>query len=479
MTLLEEAAEFVAGLRLSAIPPRVIDRARCQTVSLLGAALAGARTREGAAALRVIAARGSRGAATLVGGAGTTHPVDAVGANAALSMTLDYDDYGFMGHTGHSAVWTALAVAEERGATIGELLVAQVAANELAGRLGAAVLFGPHNGQMWGHIHHGGGAAAAASLMGLDAERTADALALAFYQPNFTLAPGFMGSDAKILTAATPAQSGVTAAELAAAGLRGRRDILEDRRGLLRHFAWRATPRVLSGWGRAWVTDTLAFKIYPGCAYIDAAIDALLALDGARAIGRDQDVVIRASGLTLGMEMLGRPYRSAERIDPIAVNFSVRMSAAIALTAGRLTPVELGREWLDAHEEELRARVARVKLEHDLALSARMVAKMNRVLRFERFLVGAGDLGDVPLERLTFPFSAEVAAGGERRLQELPLGSPGRPFDETRRLCVDKLRRETAQADAVAALLERPDQPARALGELLRTATSVSASAGA
>ena len=44
------------------------------------------------------------GRSTIVPTGETTSPHAAVYANAALSMAYDYDDYLFLGHTGHSAV---------------------------------------------------------------------------------------------------------------------------------------------------------------------------------------------------------------------------------------------------------------------------------------------------------------------------------------------------------------------------------------
>src|SRR6185436_7415592 len=65
--------------------------------------------------------------------------------NAAASIAFDYDDYLFAGHTGHSAVLGALAFGEAAGAAGADVITAQVVANEVGGRLGAALLLGPHN----------------------------------------------------------------------------------------------------------------------------------------------------------------------------------------------------------------------------------------------------------------------------------------------------------------------------------------------
>ena len=139
-------------------------------------------------------------------------------ASAAASIAHDWDDYLFMGHAGHSAVPVASAFAPDDAE---RALVAQVAADEVAGRLGAALLLGPHNGQFWSSIHCASGAMAAGVALGLDGERLAHALAIALYQPPYGLWPGFMGPRTKLLTAAEPAVQGARAAQLSAEGLDG------------------------------------------------------------------------------------------------------------------------------------------------------------------------------------------------------------------------------------------------------------------
>src|SRR5256714_5254713 len=217
-------------------------------------------------------------------------------ANAAASIAHDWDDYLYMGHTGHSSVWAARAFARDDGE---RALVAQVAANEVAGRLGAALLIGPHNGQFWASIHCASGAVAAAVGLGLDGERIAHALAIALYQPPYGLWPGFMGPATKLLTAAEPASQGARAALLAAEGVDGALGIVEDRRGLLRHLAFTGRPAMLGELGRVWLGETLAFKPFPGCAYLQAAGDATLR--AGVAAEEVQEVTVDAGYLTVAM----------------------------------------------------------------------------------------------------------------------------------------------------------------------------------
>jgi 2-methylcitrate dehydratase MmgE/PrpD-like protein len=127
-------------------------------------------------------------------------------------------------------------------------------------------------------IHCAGAAVAAARLRRLDAERTAHAIAIALYRPPFGLWPGFMGPDTKLLTAAEPVAQGIRAAMLAASGFTGPLDVIESRRGFLTHFSYAPRPSMLDRLAEVWLTDTLAYKQHPGCAYLQAAVEGLLRL---------------------------------------------------------------------------------------------------------------------------------------------------------------------------------------------------------
>ena len=91
----------------------------------------------------------STGPATIVATGRRVPPVEAAFINAAYSMVQDFDDIIWIGHTCHSAVFAALAVAEAEGKTSQDLITAVVLANEIAGRLGGSTFLGPLNGQMW------------------------------------------------------------------------------------------------------------------------------------------------------------------------------------------------------------------------------------------------------------------------------------------------------------------------------------------
>lgn len=383
MTVCEQIAHWAAHLTASDLPGSVASRARLQAASAEAAAAAG---REAAAAFTAAAPQG---------------PVGEIYRQAAASIAHDWDEYLFMGHPSHSTVWAARAFcADEQRA-----LVAQVAGNEVAGRLGAALFLGPHNGQFWSSIHCAGAAMAAGVGLGLDPPRLAHALAIALYQPPYGLWPGFMGPATKLLTAAEPAAQGARAALLAAEGVRGGLDVIESPRGLLTHFAFAPRASMLGALGDVWLSDSLAFKPYPGCAYLQTAVDAVLA-SGVRA-GDVATADVEAGYLTCEMERLG----AGEELSPVRVNFSTAFSVAIALLAGRLTHEELRPLWLLDHEAELRGLADRVRIRHDWGLTAETMAGPVEAG------VGLGGLGQSEWRRIA------------RRTRELNMGMGPRQGD--------------------------------------------------
>jgi len=418
-------AEWLVDLSASDIPDRVREKARYQVLNVLAALHAGSTTPAAAAVRRAVAGWDKPGPCTVIptGERMATH--EAVLVNSAASMALDYDDYLYMGHTGHSAVLASLALGEALGRSTGDLLVAQVIANEIGGRLGASCVLGPQNGQAWSFIHAVAGAAVAARLYGLSVEQAAHALAIALYQPPYTLWPGFMGPQSKVLTAAWPTVAGIQAAQFAREGLTGAPRIFEDpRKGFWASFAYVPLPHLMTGLGQAWVTDTLTYKRYPGCAYVDTTLDALFEIRDAyaQATGAPLDpdevegVEVEASLLTVEMDQISREHvQPEEPLSPINVNFSVPFNVAIALLAGRHTAAELSPAFLAAHEDRIRALAGRTVLRHDWRMTFDVVTAFDAVLG--RSAVSAV-LG--PRDLLTVARRYRDQLGGDRRSLDLP-----------------------------------------------------------
>jgi len=454
--ILRPLAEWACSLEAAAVPGRTATRAGWQWASVLGA-IHSVADHPAAHAVGTVARRtGGGGPATLLPEGDSASAEAAVWANTARSMLLDYDDYLFAGHTGHSAVLVSLALGELVGAAGADLLAATVVANEAGGRLGAAMLLGPHNGQMWAYIHNIGAALAGSRLLGLDERAAAAAMGLALTQPPYPLPATFMGSDGKALTASGPSVEGMRAALLAAEGVECDVDVLSDRSGFFARFHPQALTGMFSGYGTAWVTDSLSYKIYPGCAYLDTAVDAARALLTriAEERGRQLDAAevvagrIEAGMLTTGMEQMSGWYRGpGATLREINMTFSSAYSVALLLLAGRLTAAELHPAWWRPRADAIDDLAGRIEVTFDAAMNAGMQAP--EPSGFDLREVLGRDRADPLLDGVSFvDYQSRFPATVELRLADgsvwretcdVPLGGAGRPDDETRRLVREKL----------------------------------------
>jgi 2-methylcitrate dehydratase PrpD len=376
MTDLDEFAAWAATFDIEAAPDDVVHRAALQVASAFAGARAGAAVdwldttaTAGSPGHRGEASAPAGGTATVVGG-GRADPYTAAFTNAAASTVHDYDDYLFMGHTGHSAVFASLAACERAGADGATLLENVVVANELEGRLGAAVAVGPHNGQMWAFIHQAGAAAVAANVEG-DADAIREAVGLALYNPDDPLEAGFIDGDSKAFTAAKPTAAGLRVGDAAVGGAAASPEALPD---FLDSYAYLPFPEMLAGFGDSWVTRSLCYKPRPGCGYVQSPLACLVALT-ERGLDPDEieQIRVRASLPSVAMEGLSRPYRNG-RLTPVNVTFSVPYTLALHLVAGEVTPEHLTEEYLEKHRGELDAMADRVTLEHDWSLTADVLA---------------------------------------------------------------------------------------------------------
>jgi len=442
-------AEWVSAARYEELPRRVVEEAKNQILSMIAAVHAGHFSDVGRMASRTVKEWAGGKEATLIPSGEKTSVHYALFGNAALGMALDYDDYLFAGHTGHSAVLTTLALSEKIGVRGRDFLLAQVLANEVEGRLGASVMLGPLGVNMYGFLHLLGSAVIAAKLMKLDKQQIENAIGIALLQPSFALRPGFFGSDAKTVLAAQAAPVGVQAAELAANGMRGASNVLEGEQGFLQHFTSRPLLGAFEGFGSVWLTETLSYKLYPGSAHISACIDCVLGLVrqnhiDVRAI-RAVDVAV--SPPTVDMETLVSPYVKGPDSLATTLNFSLPYNVAAALTDRELTARQFARDRIkDPPLWELAGKV-RLSVDEEMARRVREGDLL-------RTLNGAGEgaydlnLATAEVHRFKAAYGARVRIEMENGRtfemeEEIPHGAAGRQFDDRHAAVEDKFRRET------------------------------------
>jgi 2-methylcitrate dehydratase PrpD len=432
-TIIEELSGWATGLRPTGAPDRVRALTVSQLLGHLGALFAGARHSAGR---RVMAGLG----APLGDDAKQSASVI-----AALTMALDFDDTVFAGHVSHSAAGVPLAYARCAGLDGESLLLSVLAATEVAARVTAAATLGPFRGQTAAHTHLAGAVTARCVAERSGAPVMADALGLAFAEPPWPLQHAFFGSDAKLLTAATPIRSGLDAVDAARAGLRGAPDMLEHPGGFLATFASTPLPQAAGGLGLRWHTDTLSIKVHPGCAYIDSAIDAALRLHPAVVARFDQitEVEVDASIFTVGMEERSAPYVVGPSSGLAALNFSTGYSVACALRRGRLEVEDFDRPRVEDGQVWRVARLVRVR--HDPQLS-------------RRALLSAAPVGAAL--RMAGRAGAGWLAGGAGITEDEAaalLGAPEADFETAEKAIGARLRVRLRDGEELAAEVDIPE----------------------
>jgi 2-methylcitrate dehydratase PrpD len=448
-TITARIAEWVAETTYEQLPRRVVEEAKNQILSVIAAVHAGHFSEAGRITSRTVKEWAGGKEATLIPSGERTSIHYAIFGNAALSMALDYDDYLFAAHTGHSAVIVPLALGEKLGISGQDFLVAQVMANEVEGRVGAAGLMGPSKGQLAGSLHQLGAAIIAARLMKLDRKQIENAIGIAMLQPCLTVPAGFFGSEAKTLLASMAAPIGVQAAELAANGMRGAADAFESAGGFLQMFAPTPVEGALEAFGKVWLTETLGYKIYPGCAYIGSVIDCVLALlrqhhiDGKKVRGVDVSVGPAA----LNTDAQAKPYVNGAETATTTLNFSLAYNVAAALMDKELSPRQFTRDRVkDAALWDLAGRV-RITQDERMAQTMRDRNPVRTIPdgAANRYSIDLATADLVATKRFYGSrVRIEMEDGRSFEMeQEAPQGSGARQMDDRRKMVEDKFRRET------------------------------------
>jgi 2-methylcitrate dehydratase PrpD len=355
MALLNELAAWASTLELDEVPTRVVAFARSQVLSQLAAIRAGLSHPQG------------RLVVTAFGPPLGPDAKQSAAVLAGVSAWLHFDDTAYAGHLGNSTVTVPLAYAHALGLSGRELLTAVITANECAARITAAATLGPFRGQTAAHTHLSGTVAGRLRSAAAPAQTWVDAFGLAFGMPVWTLHRGFLGSDAKTLSAYTPVRIGLDACDAAIAGLHGAPDILEHPDGFLARFAAVPLPdAVTAGLGERWHTETLSFKMHPGGPGMDAAVDAAIELYGE--LGRIEPdaverITVRSSLYTTLVDQSSAKYLTGPDSPVSALIFATRYALATVLLTGTLTAADFAPPAV--HDPERWAFAGKIDLVHD------------------------------------------------------------------------------------------------------------------
>jgi 2-methylcitrate dehydratase PrpD len=353
-SLAEQLGNFVAEFGLQDADERdaLLERARWQILDMIGSAYVGWATedRHAAKLLTSHAMDIGLGPCTIIGAQGGVPAPVAAFLNGTLAHSWDFDDIHLatMIHCESFATASTLAVAEEKHASGMMLAEAWILAVEVALRLAAGIdkldglgLYAPegfHSTSVFGAF---GAAAGAAKLMGLDAEQTANALALAVSFTSGTV-EGWASASArnKPIQPGWAAHAGVTAARLAAAGYTCSLSTIDGPQGFYHSHAWGhswSRERVLEGLGETWRAREVAVKLNPCGAMCQNTVECVEEIVSANRLTADE---VQGGEITLPAyletalknmgDSLYRPLRGGDAIG------SAPCLAARVLLDGRL-----------------------------------------------------------------------------------------------------------------------------------------------
>ena len=260
---------FVAGLSADDLPPQVVEKVRCNLLHDL--ACVRAAHSQGPLVWDVVRGHGPA-EATLFCLGEEVDAEHAAFANAVLMHARAQDDTHFAAktHGGSAVIPAALALAEREGANGRRLVESLVAGYEIAAAVGerfsaATTPRGFRASMLYGTL---GAAAAGARVLGLDEQRTTDAIAIASSFAGGLSQAWIEGTSEWRWELGMAARNGVVAARLAASGARGAAEWLEGPAGFVAAFAGEDPGGVAEeSWelGERWRILDVIYKPYPVC----------------------------------------------------------------------------------------------------------------------------------------------------------------------------------------------------------------------
>ena len=345
--LTRQTAAFAARHPLENVPDGALEAARIGIADCVGVMIAGSLEPPAIIAAKMVeTSTGNTGAPQIPSGRNLA-PQDAAFVNGVAAHALDYDDVAMDGHTSTVLAPAILAEGWSRGVSGRDALHAYVIGYEIWALMkalepGQLHDRGFHPTAAWGTV---AAAAACAHLAKLDADETANAIAI-----GASLAGGLVanfGTMTKPLHAGRAAQAGVLAARLAEEGFTASPDALEHAAGFMRAHSPSGEPDLNAkdhALGSVWRTpDTgVDVKRYPLCYSTHRSIDAMLDLVEEHDLRPDdvEKIHVRIGSTQARMLRNARPKTGLE------AKFSIEFAMASALVARRVGLSELTDEFV-------------------------------------------------------------------------------------------------------------------------------------
>lgn len=339
-TLTERLAGYWAQASFESLPVEVVHAAKRFLLDTTAAGVAGGGTEVVQIVSDGARACSGQGDAVLWGRGDTLPPAAAALVNGTAAHALELDDFGGCGHSGAVVIPAVCALAGTTRASGREVLAAIAAGYDLAGRvLEGSGGYRPHNERGWhstGTCGSFGAAAASARLLKLDGRPFAQALGIAGTFTGGTWAFLADGALVKRFHPGKAAETGVSAALLAQAGLTGPTQVLEAEWGgfYSTYAPGVSTPeRAVEGLGEQFHILRSGIKPYACCRTIHSALDGLL--DILSSTARDSRSIARL--IVHGNQQTRRQFERSDVRNLLEAQFSMPYCLAVTAESGRAT----------------------------------------------------------------------------------------------------------------------------------------------
>lgn len=303
MNYTKTLADFACQVTLEQLPASAVHAGKQLIQDTLGCAIAGADMPSSRIVRQVIGAYGGVPEATMLVSGQRLPAALASYVNSHFGNAIDADDtLHYKAHIAAAAVAPALAIAERNGSSGRDFLSAVVVGYEVAGRIAMSLQslivtddgkfqFGPVSGYSCVAF---ASVVCAGRLLGLTPEQMLHAFGITAASAPLPASSQFGRVLPRPMTKyamyGTTAEAGVVAALLAQQGFTAEQSVLDGDQGF-----WRVVGSLGCNWnaltqhlGERWFVEEVIYKVYPGCRFLNAAIDMFYDLRARHGIDADE-----------------------------------------------------------------------------------------------------------------------------------------------------------------------------------------------
>ena len=339
-------SNFVSQATLQNFNDEMIFFSKMSIIDWCGVAYAAKEEPVSKIVTKLIEEEQTNGHSKLISNAKQVSAKSAAFVNGTIGHALDYDDTHFLftGHPTASAFPTALALGEELGSSIDQIMLAYMCGVEISTRLGHILGYSHYNKGFHQTATSGafGATLVASKLLKLNVKQIENALGIVS-----TRASGLksqFGTMGKPFHAGIAASNGIEAAKLSKLGFVSCENGIECNQGFLKTHAWDETiPKAaINGLGQDFLFPEIKYKFHACCHGLHAFLEALDELKTKNNFNPDsiEKISIQTQPSWLQVCNIDSPKTGLE------AKFSYRLTAAMSLHG-----VDTGR--LDSYNDEI------------------------------------------------------------------------------------------------------------------------------